>query len=334
VIRPSFSNAGDVCLAAGAIAPSIAVVIPCWNAEAWIARAIQSVLDQSIPGLDLIVIDDGSTDRSLEIVKSFGQAVRWESGPNLGACAARNRGLALTSSTWVAFLDADDYYEDDFFRAMVAQADDRWLDLMLGISKEVLPDGASVIHRYPIGLGTEKLLLGWLKGKYIQTGAVLWRTAFLRTLGGWNERVLKSQDIELVLRALLCHAKAESVAARYCVWFQHDGPDRIRFRVGHAHIKSEIEFHDELIALFPPQCPDLLQAMARRYYSLAAQAFRHGHTDLGRLALARSREFRFSGHLGSPIRRILMRACGLENYSRIRRKIVRRFPHLERTNGR
>src|SRR5262249_22564429 len=88
-------------------APSISVVIPCWNAERWISRAIKSVLGQDYPNLEIIVIDDGSTDNSLEIVKSFGDKVRWWTGPNRGACVARNTGLAMADCTYVMFLDAD-----------------------------------------------------------------------------------------------------------------------------------------------------------------------------------------------------------------------------------
>jgi len=91
--------------------PSVSVVIPCWNAERSIARAINSALNQNYLRRDVIIIDDGSSDRSLGVIRSFGDEVRWETGPNSGACAARNRGLELSNSDYVMFLDADDYIE-------------------------------------------------------------------------------------------------------------------------------------------------------------------------------------------------------------------------------
>src|ERR1700738_2604870 len=94
--------------------PSLAVVIPCWNAERWVARTIQSVLNQNYRKLELIVIDDGSTDGSVEIIRSFGDKILWATGANSGACAARNRGLAAVRSEYVLFLDADDHMEGDF----------------------------------------------------------------------------------------------------------------------------------------------------------------------------------------------------------------------------
>ena len=93
----------DVTVASTYINPSISVIIPCWNAEKWIARAIQSVLDQDYPNKEIIVIDDGSTDGSLEIIKSFGDKIRWETGPNRGACAARNTGLAIRLQNSLCF---------------------------------------------------------------------------------------------------------------------------------------------------------------------------------------------------------------------------------------
>jgi len=88
--------------------PLASVVIPCWNAEKFVGDAIRSALDQTHANLEVIVIDDGSTDGSMGVVRSFGDRVRWEAGPNRGACAARNRGLQLANGEVIQFLDADD----------------------------------------------------------------------------------------------------------------------------------------------------------------------------------------------------------------------------------
>lgn len=89
----------------------VSIIIPCYNAEAYVGDAIRSALDQTHPDCEVIVIDDGSSDQSLEVIRSFGDAVIWESGMNHGGCAARNRGLALAKGCWVQFLDADDILE-------------------------------------------------------------------------------------------------------------------------------------------------------------------------------------------------------------------------------
>lgn len=88
--------------------PLVSIVIPCYNGETFVGEAIQSALDQTYQNVGVIVIDDGSTDGSLEVIRSFGDAIRWETGPNRGACAARNRGVELACGELIQFLDADD----------------------------------------------------------------------------------------------------------------------------------------------------------------------------------------------------------------------------------
>ena len=78
--------------------PEISVVIPCYNTERWVARAIDSALAQEGVRVEVIVIDDGSTDGSLEVIRGYDGRIRWETGPNRGVSAARNRGLALAAA--------------------------------------------------------------------------------------------------------------------------------------------------------------------------------------------------------------------------------------------
>ncbi len=83
----------------------ISILIPCFKAERWIAQAIESALAQTWPEKEVIVVDDGSTDGSLEVIKSFGDRIRWETGPNRGGNAARNRLLELARGEWLQYLD-------------------------------------------------------------------------------------------------------------------------------------------------------------------------------------------------------------------------------------
>ena len=91
-------------------APSISVVIPCYNAAAFLRATIESILGQTHPVLEVIVVDDGSTDDSANIAESFGPPVRVIRQPNQGESAARNRGIEAAAGEWVAFLDADDLW--------------------------------------------------------------------------------------------------------------------------------------------------------------------------------------------------------------------------------
>src|SRR3954466_15611284 len=91
----------------------VSILIPCHNAERWIAQAIDSALAQTWPDKEVIVVDDGSTDASAEIIREYGDRIRGESGPNRGGNAARPRLLALSRGEWLQYLDADDYLLPD-----------------------------------------------------------------------------------------------------------------------------------------------------------------------------------------------------------------------------
>jgi len=88
----------------------VSVVIPAFNSEEYITDTIQSVLNQSVDVLEIIVVDDGSSDFTLEKVRQFGPNVKLIEQPNSGPAAARNRGVGEASGTYVAFLDSDDIW--------------------------------------------------------------------------------------------------------------------------------------------------------------------------------------------------------------------------------
>ena len=102
--------------------PLVSVIIPVYNAERWLARCLDSVISQSYPTIEILVISDGSTDASDAIIQDF-QArdprVRFIRQDNLGVSAARNQGLAQAQGDWVCFVDADDYVSPHYVQTML-----------------------------------------------------------------------------------------------------------------------------------------------------------------------------------------------------------------------
>jgi glycosyltransferase involved in cell wall biosynthesis len=91
--------------------PTVSVVIPCYNGAKFLRETLDSVLAQTYPVLEVLVIDDGSTDDSAAIAESFGPPIRVIRQPNQGESVARNRGIDEAKGEWIAFLDADDLWD-------------------------------------------------------------------------------------------------------------------------------------------------------------------------------------------------------------------------------
>jgi glycosyltransferase involved in cell wall biosynthesis len=100
--------------------PRISVVIPAYNRERTVGRAIRSALAQRRPPAEISVFDDGSTDGTAEEIAAHGDQVRHVRQPNAGAAAARNRGVEVAAAPWIAFLDSDDQWFDDHLEKMSA----------------------------------------------------------------------------------------------------------------------------------------------------------------------------------------------------------------------
>lgn len=107
---------------------SISVVIPAYNAERWISETLESILAQSYPASEVIVVDDGSTDATVLKVGAVGQSVKCLLRDHRGAAAARNAGILESSGAFVAFCDADDLWRSHKLEAQVDLALSRQLN--------------------------------------------------------------------------------------------------------------------------------------------------------------------------------------------------------------
>lgn len=116
----------------------VSVIIPTYNRESTLGRAIDSVLNQTYRNFEVIVVDDGSTDNTSRVVEKYKNRIRYYSKLHGGVSAARNLGLEKSEGTWVSFLDSDDYWlpkklekQMEYLQKnpdiMIAQTDEYWI---------------------------------------------------------------------------------------------------------------------------------------------------------------------------------------------------------------
>lgn len=201
--------------------PLVSIVIPCMNASRWLRPCVDSALAQTHHEKEIIVVDDGSTDESLSILRSYGDTIRVIASPHAGAPHARNTGLAAASGEWVQFLDADDYLEPPKIASQLAEARAEADVLYSPAIVETWRDDRAagrVVH--PLDPASD-LYERWFTFQLPQTGAALWRATAIRRIGGWNEAMPCGQDHELYLRALQAELRfhaTESSHAVYRIW--------------------------------------------------------------------------------------------------------------------
>jgi len=186
----------------------VSCVIPAFNAERFIAATIASALAQDFADLEIVVVDDGSSDRTSQVVAGIGSPrVRLLTGPRRGVSAARNEGVRAGSGEYVAFLDHDDLWEPDKIRRQVEIFErDRRAGIVFTQARVVqagaAAPGASVIPQLPdpaafLARGYENLV-HW---NYIPLSAVMVRRALLLAQPGpFDERYALSEDWDLWLR--------------------------------------------------------------------------------------------------------------------------------------
>lgn len=181
------------------------VIIPCYNAENYVEQTIRSVLAQTLPPAEIIVVDDGSTDRSLEIVESFGGLLEVVSSNNGSAAMTRNQGYARSTGDAVMFLDADDVLAPDALEGLSEVPEFRQGGVACCPWRRLELHEGRWIQRPPSCPGRrpgEDPLKAWLRGWYHPTSSVLWSREGYERTGGWNRDVGVNDDGDLMMRAL------------------------------------------------------------------------------------------------------------------------------------
>lgn len=187
--------------------PAVSVITPAWNAAAFLRETIDSVLAQTFTDWEMLIVDDGSTDDTAAIVRSYAardDRIRLLQQPNAGPSAARNRGMRHARGAFFAFLDSDDRWQPGFLQAQI-DVFERFPDTAL-VTGNGLFDGGPFNGEptRPIAPGLPALsvtdLIAYESSVFIMT---VFRRAVFETIGGMDEEQWTSEDYDFWLRAAL-----------------------------------------------------------------------------------------------------------------------------------
>ena len=202
--------------------PLVSILIPAYNSAPWLAATLQSAFAQTHPRTELIVIDDGSTDATLAIARSFAaQGVRVATQPNSGASAARNHALRLAQGEYIQFLDADDLLAPDKIALQLAALSAALpLAVASGTWGRFTTDPASTVWSteavYAARSGIAYLQIHYETGSMMQPGAWLAPRALLDLAGPWDEILSLNDDGEYFARVTLRASSIVPVPAARC----------------------------------------------------------------------------------------------------------------------
>ena len=227
--------------------PLVSILIPAYNAQAWIADALTSAIGQTWPHTEIIVVDDGSTDRTLAIASSFASGrVMVVGQPHAGAAAARNAALARSRGDYIQWLDADDVLAPDKI-AQQLQLLERFPSRRMLLSSAWGPFIFRQAHTsfVPTALWRDQSPLDWLARKmeynlHMQTATWLVSRELTEEAGPWDTRLTYDDDGEYFCRVLL---KSDGVR------FTPDA--RVFFRTANAASLSHIgRSHEKMSSAF------------------------------------------------------------------------------------
>ncbi len=202
----------------------VSIIIPCFNASRWLSEAIDSCLEQTYSNIEIIIIDDGSTDNSWEIIKNYSDKyknkIKCRSIPHSGGNHARNLAISLSNGDYIQFLDADDYILPEKIERQVRYLEVTDAEVVYGDWRYQYhrDDGTIQLDKIEIsGIQTdilESLLATW----WVAVAAILYKRQAVENSDGWDENLPAVQDRDFFLSVVINGAKVKYQSGCYSIY--------------------------------------------------------------------------------------------------------------------
>lgn len=286
----------------------VSVIIPCYNALPFLKETLTSVFYQSYPNIEVIVIDDGSTDGSYEYVESLNKShLTLVKNKGKGACAARNYGLKLATGVYIQFLDADDLLSADKIEAQVRQLEQYPSRVAVCSTVhfyEDPKDGKIVDQNFMLNTNQPQDFLLKLYGgdgshhNMVQTSAWLTPRALIEKAGFWDETLSKDQDGEYFCRVVMASDGVCYAPDVFNYYRKHVGGQNIANQKQLKHLESQLKAIEAKAKYLNPfvNTQAYKNAFALQYQLLAINAYPQ-FKSIYKIAINKSQALGGSGHL-------------------------------------
>lgn len=220
--------------------PSLSVIIPAFNAEPFLHKAICSILASSISNLEIVVVDDGSKDKTAEVAATMAPIVRVLRQERAGACAARNFGLKSTTAPFLSFLDADDYFLGGFLETGLNQM--QRSNALIGVGPLCVENGREKRFYPPASVADfqKNALAALLRSQPGQQASFIFHRDVLPPERAWPEEVSRYQDLEFLRQTLRRTDQFTTWDTGAAVWSHCAARTRLSQRVDFDAVLSQV----------------------------------------------------------------------------------------------
>ena len=195
--------------------PLVSVVIPVFNGERFLREAVQSVLDQKYSPIEIIIVDDGSTDGTATVARSLGETVRYLRQENQGPAAARNRGIEHAQGSLIAFADADDLWPSKKLELQLPYLiNDAAIEIVMGRIQQV---------RLSKTVNGQTQAEEFAEPAFsVNLGSAVIRKSVFERVGLFDETMRYSEDVDWFMRAREAGAAIVTIDAVTLLYRQHE----------------------------------------------------------------------------------------------------------------
>lgn len=296
----------------------VSIIIPCYNSEKYVGRSIESAIDQDYKPKEVIVIDDGSTDKSQNIIRSFEPYIKWGHQKNGGAPKARNHGLSVASGEFVKFLDADDLLVEGAIEKQVRHTKETEENTIVYGSEMQIDENGNFEESYRSyrKMKDEEDKIEYILKVNPQTSLPLHKHIFLKAVNGFDETLPRAQEYDLHARMVIRGFDFKYFEENVSITRFHGGESRVS---NEDHLSEDPEYHVEWVKkvekCIRSNYDGKFSAEARKFLAKDLWAngrgvLRSGHPDVAKRSFEYAKELHPKCVVGSRSYRWCVRLLG------------------------